>query len=398
MYDVAQLKTGLLGSTPLISWRQNPDASGFQINDADLIAAPSSGMYFNDFHPLLSPNNIIGIAPSYVAAQSGSTQNTSISAFIRQKTEAGMVQAIDTWLNEKFEERTARNLLERNTLYRSAVSSRLKDNNTSRFVGHEFVPMRTAGTVQKITEFSLQFDEDCDLVVYLYQSNVATPIYAETINYTGGGGVEWFTVDWELTGDGSWLIGYDQAEIPDVQSINGVPDYTHVSGGGQWLPVGKFFNVAACSAAPYSTIGIGEMEIGNDFIVGGSKAFGSEDLSYDWSTNYGMNFKFSVQCDYTAMILEQKNLFKQVVGLNVAIKFLEELMFNADARVNRHEANAADKSLRIAYELDGDSASMKKSGLRYKLQQAMEAIKFDKTGIDKSCLPCQKEGVTFTTI
>lgn len=398
MYDVAQLKTGLLGSTPLISWRQNPDSSGVQISDVNLIATPTSGMYFNDFHPLLNTNNLMGIAPTYLTGQTGSTLNASFSAWLRQKTEAALIQAVDTWLNEKFSERTARNLLERNTLFRSAVSSRGKDTNHSKFVGFEFVPMRTAGTVQKITEFSLQFDQDCDVTVYLYHSNVATPVYAETINYTGGGGVQWETVNWDLTGDGSWLIGYDQAENPDVQSINGVPDHTHVTGGGHWLPVGKYFNAAACQAEPYSTIGIPDMEIGNDFIVGGSKAFGSEDLSYHWETNYGMNFKFSVQCDYTSLILEQKNLFKQVIGLNTAIKLLEEMIYNPDARVNRHGANAADHALRIAYELDGDSSSLKKSGLRHKLDLAMGAIKFDLTNIDKMCMPCKREGVRFTTI
>lgn len=398
MYDVAKLKTGLLGTTPLISWRQNPDSTGFQINDANLVATPTSGMYFNDFHPLLTPNNIKGIAPGYISAQTGATQNTSISAFIREKTEAGMVQAIDTWLNEKFDERTARNLLERNTLYRSAVSSSVKDVNHSRFVGHEFVPMRTAGTVQKITEFSLQFDQDCDVTVYLYHSNVATPIYAETINYIGGGGVQWVSVNWTLTGEGSWIIGYDQAENPTVQSINGVPDYTHVSGGGHWLPIGKFFNVAACAAETYETDGIPELEIGNDFIVGGGKAFDSDGLTYDWSTNYGLNYKFSVQCDYTDLILEQKNLFKQVIGLNVAIKFLEEMRFNPDAKVNRFASNAAEHGLVIGYELDGDSQGHKKSGLRYKLEMAMGAIKFDTTNVDAACLPCRKRGLTFDTI
>ncbi len=398
MYDVAQLKAGLLGATPLLSWRQNPDTSGVQFNDANLIATPTSGMYFNDFHPLLTPNNIMGIAPGYIAAQTGTTQATSISALLRQKTEAGMVQAIDTWLNEKFEERTARNLLERNTLYRSAVSSRGKDENESKFVGHEFVPMRTAGTVMKITGFSLQLDQDCDLTVYLFHSNQSAPIDSVTVNYTGSGGVQWVDVDWTLSGEGAYLIGYDQAENPDVQSINGVPDYTHVSGGGHWLPVGKFFNVAACEAAPYSTSGIPEMEIGTDFIVGGTKAFGSEDLTYGWETNHGLNYKFSVQCDYTALILEQKNLFKQVIGINVAIKLLEEMLFNPDSRVNRHEANAADKSLRIAYELDGDSTSKKKSGLRHKLDKAMGAIKFDTTNLDKACLPCRKYGPEFDVI
>lgn len=395
MYDVAQLKSGLLGATPLISWRQNPDSTGVQINDTQLIATPTSGLYFNDFHPLMNMNSILGIAPTYLAAQTGSTQNTSFSAYLRQKTEAGMIQAVDTWINEKFGQGTAKNLLERNQLFRSASSSRQKDTNSSEFVGFEFVPVRTAGTVMKITEIAVQFDEDCDVTVYLYHSNTALPVDEVLVNYVGNGGAQWVTVDWTLDGNGSYVIGYDQAEIAGVQSINGVPDYTHLTGGGYWLPIGKFFNAASCHAELYETAGIPDMEIGNDFIVGGTKAFGSEDLSYDWETNYGLNFKFSVQCDYTAMILEQKNLFKQVIGINVAIKLLEEMIFNADARVDRHESVMTDKGLRIAYEIDGDSSSLKKSGLRHRLNEAMGAIKFDTTGIDSICLPCRRSGIKF---
>lgn len=434
MYDVARLKAGLQGDTPLISWRQTPNPAEMQLT-GNLVATPTGGMFYNDFHPLLTSSNLTSISPNfdlytypawsnstayvvgnivtlsnvrYICILGNTNQTppnstywevyTPFTGWLREKTEAGLIEAIDTWLNEKFDDKTAKNLLERNTLFRSAASSRQKDINYSKFVGFEFVPLRTAGTLMKITEFSLQFDQDCEVTVYLFHSNKSTPIYAETISYTSSGGAQWESVDWDLTGDGSWIIGYDQAENADVQSINGVPDYTHVTGGGHWLPIGKFFNAAACQAEPYATAGIPEMEIGNDFIVGGSKAFGSEDLTYDWETNHGMNFKFSVQCDYTELILEQKNLFKQVIGLNVAIKLLEEMMFNPDARANRYGANAGEKSLRIAYELDGDSTSMKKSGLRHKLQMAMNAIKFDSTGIDRLCLPCKRDGIKIGTI
>ncbi len=395
MYDVAQLKSGLLGSTPLISWRQNPNSAGVQINDADLIATPTSGLYFGDFHPMLTIPNAYAIAPDHLTGQSSTTLNTSFSTFLRQKTEAAMIKAVDNWVNGKFDKKTARNLLERNDLFKSAVSSRGKDDNDEKFVGFEFVPMRTKGTVMKITSVGVQMDEDCDFVLYLYQSNIATPIYAETFNYTGGGGVQWLTVDWSLTGEGSWIVGYDQAEIPTIQSINGVPDFTHVSGGGYWMPIGKFFNAAACRANPYSTVGIPDMEIGNDFIVGGSKAFGGEDLTYNWDTNFGLNFKYHVKCDYTAFILEQKDLFKRVIGLQVAIDFLNELAWNSPARVNKNVANAEDKSIRLAYELDGDSTSNKKSGLRHELNEALAAIQFDETNIDPACLPCQRRGIKF---
>lgn len=434
MYDAAQIRTGFLGRYPLISWRQTPNPGQKQLA-ADLVDTPTSGRYFNDFHPLLTSTNLLAVAPNFdiytYPAWSNSTAyvvddmvkvsgivykcvlghtnqsppNTTywqvvslFSEWLREKTEAGIIQGISTWINSKFEDRTARNLLERDSLFRSAVSSRGKDLNNSKMVGFEFVPMRSQGLQMKITEVSLQFDEDCDVTLYLFSSNSNTPIYAEEINYSAVAGAQWVEVDWTLEGIGSYFVCYDQAENPTVQSINGVPDYTHVTGGGHWLPIGKFFNAASFQAETYATSGLGEMEIGNDFVVGGTKAFGSEDCTYDWETNHGLNFKFSVKCDYTKLILEQKALFQDVVGLSVAIKLLEEMLFNPETNVNRNEANVADKAMRISYELDGDSTSNKKSGLKYKLEQALNAVKFDLTNIDNTCLPCKKRGLRVGTI
>ena len=75
---------------------------------------------------------------------------------------------------------------------------------------------------------------------------------------------------------------------------------------------------------------------------------------------------------------------------------LREFAYNANVRTNRHSINAARTD--ILYELDGDSASLKHSGLNYQLDMAFKAIKFDTNGISRICLPCKNNGLKFRTI
>ena len=75
---------------------------------------------------------------------------------------------------------------------------------------------------------------------------------------------------------------------------------------------------------------------------------------------------------------------------------LREFAYNANVRTNRHSINASRPD--ILYEIDGDSASLKKSGLSYQLDMAINAIKLDTSGIDKVCLPCRNNGIKYRTI
>jgi hypothetical protein len=51
MYSVSEIKSGLIG---LIGWRQNVDITGVQLTD---LTTTTSGLYFNDEHPLLTFDN-----------------------------------------------------------------------------------------------------------------------------------------------------------------------------------------------------------------------------------------------------------------------------------------------------------------------------------------------------
>lgn len=375
MYSVSQIKSGLVGATPLLSWRQNPDSSGVQISDTNLIATPTSGLYFNDFHPLLTADNLFSLRPDFQVDQTGATLNTSFSAWLRQKTEAAVIKAVEAWLSHKFKNRTARNLLERDTLLKTATGN-IKDTNNSKKVGREFVPRRNRGIKMTIKEVSVQLDENCTVTLYLYHQGAQ--VDTETVAYTGNGQSQWVAVNWELNGEGSYLVFYDQAENAGVQSVNGIYDFI---GNTPERP-------------PYCSEKCFKYFASTQFEVSGVT---DTPLSYTAGTNHGLNFKITVECDYTEFILEQKNLFKNLIGYQVAMDILREMSYNANVRVNRNTSNFAEMQRTILYEIDGDSQG-RKGGLALKFDEAMQTIQFDETGIDSICLNCKKRAIRFRSV
>lgn len=121
-----------------------------------------------------------------------------------------------------------------------------------------------------------------------------------------------------------------------------------------------------------------------------------ENNIYTYDNNYGLNLEVSVGCDFTDFIISQSGMFQEVIAKQVAVDMLREFAFNANVRTNRHSISAS--RVDILYEIDGDSSSMKKSGLSNQLDQAFKALRIDTSGIDRICLPCKNNGVKYRTV
>ena len=121
-----------------------------------------------------------------------------------------------------------------------------------------------------------------------------------------------------------------------------------------------------------------------------------ENNLYDYSTNYGLNLDITVACDMTDFIIEQRQMFTDYLSKSLAIDFLREFAYNPNVRTNRHSINASRPD--ILYEIDGDSSSMKKSGLSYQLELASKAIQVSTEGIDRVCLPCVNHGIKYRAV
>lgn len=103
MYTASTLKTGLIG---LIGWRQNRDADGLQLQG---LTSTTSGLYYNDVHPLLTFDNLLSIAPDVeLLGDNASERAQAFTDWLQEKTEAGIINAVTDWLDHKLPMRTAK--------------------------------------------------------------------------------------------------------------------------------------------------------------------------------------------------------------------------------------------------------------------------------------------------
>lgn len=422
----------------LIGWEQNYDTSDLKISDA--LTVSESGLYFQQIHPLLTLQNMSCIAPDfknitfpeynsekeyskgnvvdyqgtqYKALQKAQGKQPDIeseywvetnlfSEWLESKTKASIQKAIARYCNEKTVEGTNKLLCESRTLFDG--TGRLVDTvkNKKNLVGFEIVPVRAKGVTTKINKICLQFTKAGEYTLYLMHSSMDAPVKIIKLNKMRDNSAEWFTVD-DLylpyqseynDAGGSWYLCYFQSELPEgSQAIRKDKDWSKEPCGScsrreliTWMAWSKYLEIH-----PFFV---------NEELINTEDEslhlWDVENNQYTYDNNYGLNLEVTVSCDITDFIVEQRMMFQDVIAKQVAVDMLREFAYNSNVRTNRHSINAS--RLDILYEVDGDSSSMKKSGLSYQLDMAFKAIKLSTSGIDRVCLPCRNNGIKYRTV
>lgn len=426
----------------LIGWEQNHDTSDLKISDA--LTVSESGLYFQQIHPLLTLQNMSCIAPDfknttfneydsekeykkgnivkindtlYKALQNCKgispedesneiydateywVETNPFSEWLESKTKASIQKAISRYYTEKIAQGTYKTLCENKTLFDG--TGRIVDvvKNRRNLVGFEIVPIRAKGVTTKINKIGLQFTEPGEYTLYLMHSSMYEPVKVITLTKTRKNSIEWFTVD-DLylpyqsennDAGGSWYLCYLQSQLPEgSQAIRKDKDWSKEpckscsrSEYTSWLSWSKYLEVH-----PFY--------VNEEMLNEGMTLWDIENNEYTYDTNYGINLEVSVSCDITDFIVEQRAVFQDIIAKQVAIDMLREFAYNANVRTNRHSINAS--RIDILYEIDGDSSSMKQSGLSHQLNLAYKAIKLSTEGLDRVCLPCKNNGIKYRTV
>lgn len=422
----------------LIGWEQNYDTSDLKISDA--LTVSESGLYFQQIHPLLTLQNMSCIAPDfknitfpeynsekeyskgnvvdyqgtqYKALQKAQGKQPDIeseywvetnlfSEWLESKTKASIQKAIARYCNEKTVEGTNKPLCESRTLFDG--TGRLVDTvkNKKNLVGFEIVPVRAKGVTTKINKICLQFTKAGEYTLYLMHSSMDAPVKIIKLNKIRDNSAEWFTVDdlylpyqsEDNDAGGSWYLCYFQSELPEgSQAIRKNKDWSKEPCGScsrrellAWMAWSKYLEIH-----PFFV---------NEELINTEDEslhlWDVENNQYTYDNNYGLNLEVTVSCDITDFIVEQRMMFQDVIAKQVAVDMLREFAYNSNVRTNRHSINAS--RLDILYEVDGDSSSMKKSGLSYQLDMAFKAIKLSTSGIDRVCLPCRNNGIKYRIV
>lgn len=422
----------------LIGWEQNYDTTDLKISEA--LTKSESGLYFQQIHPLLTLQNMSCIAPDfknitfpeydpekeyskgnvvdyqgtqYKALQKAQGKQPDIeseywvetnlfSEWLEGKTKASIQKAIARYCNEKTVEGTNKPLCESRTLFDG--TGRLVDTvkNKNNVVGFEIIPVRAKGVTTKINKICLQFTKAGEYTLYLMHSSIDEPIKTIKLTKTRNNSAEWFTID-DLylpyqsennDAGGSWYLCYSQSELPEgSQAIRKDKDWSKEPCGScsrrellAWMAWSKYIEIH-----PFF---VNEELI--DTEDESLHLWDVENNQYTYDNNYGLNLEVTVSCDITDFIIEQRMMFQDVIAKQVAVDMLREFAYNSNVRTNRHSINAS--RMDILYEVDGDSSSMKKSGLSYQLDMAFKAIKLSTSGIDRVCLPCKNNGIKYRTV
>lgn len=433
----------------LIGWEQNYDTSDLKISDA--LTVSESGLYFQQIHPLLTLQNMSCIAPDfknmtfeeynaekayskgnivnynellYKALQNSVGKQPDIeseywvetnpfSEWLESKTKASIQKAISRYCNEKIVQGTYKTLCENKTLFDG--TGRLVDvvKNKKNLVGFEIVPIRAKGVTTKINKIGLQFTEPGEYTLYLMHSSMDAPAKIIKLNKIRKNSIEWFSLNDiylpyqsdDNDAGGSWYLCYFQSELPEgSQAIRKNKDWSKEPCGScsrkellawqawsKYIEVHPFFvNEELVKAVSFND------DFNEDFEKQPVHLWDIDNNQYTYDNNYGLNLEITVACDITDFIIEQRTLFQDIIAKQVAVDMLREFAYNANVRTNRHSINAS--RLDILYEVDGDSSSMKKSGLSYQLDMAFKAINISTQGIDRVCLPCKNNGIKYRTV
>lgn len=360
-----------------------------------------SGLYFQDFHPLLTFENIISSLPESITELMGEERKIAFSNWLNAKVKAGISRVITRYLNEMLAGGTTKNILENKSLFDG--TSRIADTvtNKSRIVGFELVPIRSKGIAFILNRIGLHFTLPGLYKVYLFHSSSNKPLKVLTFVKKEGNRSEWFSLadlvlnyssDYEP--GGSYYLVYTQDNLPlGSKAIQHKYDWSKGPCRScsrqdflSWLAWSKYLEVH-----PFYVSSTPEYSENGDLLL-----WDIENNIYTYDTNYGINLGITIACDITDFIIEQRSIFTDLIGKQVAIDFLREFAYNPNVRTNRHIINAS--KTEILYELDGDSSSLKKSGLSYQLELAMKAIKLSTAGLDRICLPCKNNGIKYRVV
>lgn len=414
----------------LVGWKQSYDLSDNMLSSN--LTQTESGMYFQQIHPLLTLDNLRSIAPDFqnfnwqvhdankaykseevvraddslykalqdVPAETDIldseywAETNPFSEWLEEKTKASIVKLVNKFINMKLADKATKSLIENKILFDGTGRLTNKIENRNRLVGFEIDTVRSKGVTVKIDKIGLQMTKPGSYTLYIFHSSNPEPIYTLTFEKTKANNLEWFKPKEDILlpyesantdAGGSWYLVYKQSELPEnAQAIYKDRDWS--TGPCKACSRSEFLAYQAWSRY---------IEV-HPFYISEDEEFDPETMNFTYDKNYGINLEVSAYCDLTDFIIKQRAMFQDVLSKQVAIDFLREFAYNPNVRTNRHSINAS--KLDILTELDGDSNSMRQSGLSYELDIALKALSISTQGLDRVCLPCVNNGIKYRSI
>ncbi len=226
-----------------------------------------------------------------------------------------------------------------------------------------------------------------DFVLYLYHDSQVEPIATITLNHTKSTSFQWHDLKWKLNylnsgydAGGTFFIMYDQNNLV-----------------GQAVKKQFNFHLAPCGYC--GAYNINTFRMYSKYVFMQAIRVKAVDRNPDndinlWDlrktqlitdNNFGMNFQFTVRCDVTDFIIQQKDVFQYAFRDMVTKKLLEGISNSTRQNGGQEKASTLARN-----ELMGSFAGG--MGFNQKLTNQLKAVDFELSALDDLCLPCNKKG------
>jgi len=414
MFNIATMKTALFGAIGL----RNSTDPAFK-NLVSTLTDSDTGMYWNDYHPLITFENLYAIEPNYdgYSISAWLVGTTYALADLVKKDEIVYVSTqaanigndpdgddgtwwkipMNDWLTEKINAAiskvlnrvfTSKKIMESTKTFLENVqlfdgAGRFQDIIVAngRFVGLEITPKR-ANNIQLIIDYiGLQFNEiQTNLTLYLFHSSNPTAVVTQNITTAAANKFHWqaatgFTMNYvdhanNIDSGGSYYLGYFEDDITGAaikkrHQFNDPP--CNGCSNADWMLYNlwnKYFDVRPIEVAS------GDLN--------STSLWDISKTGYQLTNNFGINLSISAKSEVSEMLVSNKAVFTDALGYQFAMDMLNEFIYNPNSRLNREGDNAQRQS--VLYELNNPNDE---AMLASRLEKAFEGLSFDLSRISQ---------------
>lgn len=290
-FNTTQVLSKLTGR---IGWKQ--PIGGPTLNTANKKA--DSGRYFQDFHPLVTVQNIVDTIEG-----GESMNNEQINAFLEGMQKSAILRTINGVFNKP-------QLIESTLIFDRKLRNDIPTNNYGKFCGYRLYCGQGEFALQ-VSRAAFIFNANATFTLYLYQDMVLEPLYTKEVTVTAYNETYVELPDWivnyisEKSMGGVFYIGYYQDELA-AQNAVALDEFV-----SQWNRSFAFGYTAMEAVADFS-----------------NKTFIRIAVPYTLRT-YGMNLEIQTYYDFTNKIVKNATLFDEAIGLTMAIEALGYITYSA---------------------------------------------------------------------
>ncbi len=278
--------------------------------------------------------------------------------------------------------------------------------NEGKLVGFEFKLRKDQNIVSVIERIGLQLSEaqiddgtnDNRLTLRLYHSSQIEPLSQIKISQTKQASFQWHDISRAFKmhylnemydSAGSFFIMYDQNDLVG-QAIDKRYNWLNPSSCSS---CGNSYNGRAFAAYnKYLFIRPVEVPASARNQDNSINMWDLQKTVNNHYTNYGLNFDLTVRCDLTDFILKQKDLFIDASKMVITAKLLREIKYST-------RQNSIEQKVRSAANHELQSTKTGGGGFISMLKKEIEAVDFEMSELNSSCLPCKnKGGVRYSSI